>query len=181
MGTSLSYHCSITRCLSKLQGALLWILSTFSLLSNTNSRMWSPALLTSKPFFDRHRGLNVLMTASTLNALFVRNFAAIIHSLDDLSSDISRFTSSLSFNERFCQCSARLSHLYFLTNTRVSLVDYNKEEKKRLKRPTGDNSYLRYNEILTQGMTILLCKVSFSGTPGRANLTKRNLAILQNP
>ena len=65
-------------------------------------------------------------------------------------------------------------HLYFLTNTRVSLVDYNEEEKKRLKRPTGDNSYLRYHEILTQGTTILLCKVSFSRTPGRANLTKRN-------
>ena len=91
--TPLSYHYITTRCLSKLQGALFRIFSAFSLLSNTNNRIWSPALHTSNPLMDRHKGLKVFITASTLRALFVWNFTARMNSFVELSSGISRFFS----------------------------------------------------------------------------------------
>ena len=74
-GTSFSYHCMTTKCLSKLHGSLERILSTSILLSKVKSTIWSPLFWILKPLRDLHKGLKVFAIASIFRALFVRNFA----------------------------------------------------------------------------------------------------------
>ena len=76
-GVSLSYLCMTTRCLSKLQGSLMRILSTSLLLSKVNRSLCSPNLWILKPFLALQRGIKVQAITSTLIAHFVKNFAAM--------------------------------------------------------------------------------------------------------
>ena len=112
-------HCNTTRCLSKLHGALLIILSTSSFFSNVNSNTWSLLLLTSNPFTDLHRGLKVLVTASIFSALLVINFAAMGKFLVDNSSTKPNSSPSLAFKDIFCQCFVSV-HISIALASRVS-------------------------------------------------------------
>ena len=71
-----------TKCLLKLVGSLEKIFSTSFLLLKTNNRIWSPMFLTLNPFTTLHSGLKVLITASIFRALFVKNLAAIMNSIE---------------------------------------------------------------------------------------------------
>ena len=84
-GLSPSYRCMTTRCLSKLHGSLLRILSTSFLLSNVNRILWSPNFWILKPFLSLHSGVNVLAMISTLVALLIKNFVEMEKSLTLLS------------------------------------------------------------------------------------------------
>ena len=132
-GIPLSYHCSTTRCLSKLQGALLIIRSTFSFFSKVNSKTWSLIFPTSKPFTDLHRGLKVFVTASTLSARFVKNFAAIVKFLVESSSSNPSSSSSLAFRDKLCQCLVRFSMFKRPPTTLVSPKPREKKKKERKK------------------------------------------------
>ena len=109
-GVCLSYLSRITKYLSKLHGSLERIRSTSSLSSNMNRTLWDPSLLTVKPLSALQSGLNVLATASILNARLVKNWAAIIHFFEHLS--FLKHTSpppSFSNRERQFHCLARSS------------------------------------------------------------------------
>ena len=71
-----------TTCLSKLLCSLEKIFLTSFLLSKTNNRIWSPMLLTLNPFTTLYNGLKILIIASIFKALFVKNLAAIINSIE---------------------------------------------------------------------------------------------------
>ena len=76
-----SWHCMTTKCLSKLHGSLLKILSTSSLLSKVKRILWSPKFWISKPLRALHNGVKVLAMTSTFRALLVKNFATMEYSL----------------------------------------------------------------------------------------------------
>ena len=56
------------------------------------------------PFIALHRGLNVLPIASTFKALRVKNFAAMMYSLDSRFFPSVILSPSLSSNESFVHC-----------------------------------------------------------------------------
>lgn len=78
-GTSPAYLCITIKCLSKLHGWLLRILSTPSRLLNTNKTMLLPWLQILNPLFVRHNYLNVLATTSIWRKWEVNNFDAMMN------------------------------------------------------------------------------------------------------
>ena len=112
-------HCNTTRCLSKLHGALLIILSTSSFFSKVNNKTWLVILQTSKPFTDLQRGLKVIVTTSTFKVLLVRNFAAMVKFLVQSSSSKPNSSPSLAFKDIFCQCFVSV-HISIALASRVS-------------------------------------------------------------
>ena len=98
IGQSVLYLCNITRCLSKLQGWFLRILSISLGLSKTNNTRCSFWLQIVNPFVDFHNCLKVRAMASIFRKCGVRNWAASKCSPDLCSLD--RVNPTVSFSER---------------------------------------------------------------------------------
>ena len=97
-GQFVLYICYITRCLSKLQGWFLRILSISLGLSKTNNTRCSFWLSIVNPFVDLHNCLKVHAIASIFRKRGVRNWAASKYSPNLCSLD--RVNPTISFSER---------------------------------------------------------------------------------
>ena len=98
IGQSILYLCNIPRCLSKLQGWFLRILSISLGLSKTNNTRCSFWLQIVNLFVDLHNCLKVRAMASIFRKRGVRNWATSKYSSDLCSLD--RVNPTVSFSER---------------------------------------------------------------------------------